>query len=421
MYYEYWGLNSSPFDNVPDPKMFFSMHRSVADAVSELLFAIQEGDECLAVVVGEVGLGKTMTLRAILDRLDPRKYRIAFITNPDVTFNQLLRDVIGQLKGEPCEIKKKDELLELFNRLLFETIDSGSKVLIFIDEGNAFKTANLQSLRLLTNMQEDTRNLFTIILAGQPKLAKMLEDPRQANLFQRIGVYCRLEKMESPDVVRFYIEHRLERAGTTRKIFSDEAVERIHEFSDGVPRLVNKMCKLCLKAGQTNGLQSIDGEIASAIADRFQKTFGPSKKIKDKAAKEKRAEEKAEAKLRKEKPRVTRPREEMMAEAPGPAAPVQEDQSQEVLETEPALDAATEEVVAPQEVADEVQGEEQVLAGVTEEVIEKAKQLDKYERLRFAGQIAARQIKMHPEMVKKAQDPVARWKDLRQEIMQQFK
>jgi len=421
MYYEYWGLNSSPFDNVPDPKMFFSMHRSVSDAVSELLFAIQEGDECLAVVVGEVGLGKTMTLRVILDSLDPKKYRIAFITNPDVTFNQLLRDVIGQLKGEPCDIKKKDELLETFNHLLFETIDSGSKVLIFIDEGNAFKTANLQSLRLLTNMQEDTRNLFTIILAGQPKLAKMLEDPRQANLFQRIGVYCRLEKMESPDVVRFYIEHRLERAGTTRKVFSDEAIERIHEFSDGIPRLVNKMCKLCLKAGQTNGLQLIDGEVVSAIASRFEKTFGPSKKKKGKKAAK---EEKAEAKPAREKAaRLRRAREEMMAQAETleRAVPVQEERPQQVSEAVPARDEAAEEPVAPQEVAEEVESEEETLGGVTKEVIEKAKQLDEYERLRLAGQIAARQIKMRPEIVKGAQDPVARWKDLRQEIMQQFK
>ncbi|RMD91742.1 MAG: hypothetical protein D6813_07115 [Calditrichaeota bacterium] len=273
MYLDYWGLKKHAFHNVPDPSMYFEMHESVENAVGEVLFAIEEGDECLAVIVGDVGLGKTMALRVILDSLDTRRYKIAFITNPDLTFPQLLREIIGQLHGTPCTIKAKDALLETFNRILIECRNNGQKVVIFIDEGNAIRKINLESLRLLTNMQDDDQNLFTLILAGQPELARKLEHPRLTNLFQRIGVYCKLSKLKSRDLLKDYIEHRLERAGASRQIFTEDAIDRIWEHSEhGVPRLVNRICKLAMKAGETNHLSVINGEVIDAIAARFIRT-----------------------------------------------------------------------------------------------------------------------------------------------------
>ncbi|MCH7590754.1 AAA family ATPase [PVC group bacterium] len=270
MYLEYWGLNQHPFNNVPDPEMYFSMHQSVEESVAEILFAIEEGDECLAVITGKVGVGKTMSLRIVLDTLDHDKYRIAFVINPDLSFTQLLREIIGQLEDQECEERRKDKLLERFNKILFATNDEGKRVLIFIDEGNVIKPANLESLRLLTNMQEDKQNLFTMILAGQPELARRLEDPRRANLFQRIGVYCRMTGMTSCENMRDYIEHRLERAGLKQRVFSDEAYDVLWEHSeDGVPRLVNKLCKLSMKAGETNNLTQITPEVVQAVAARF--------------------------------------------------------------------------------------------------------------------------------------------------------
>ncbi|MFZ0427777.1 MAG: AAA family ATPase, partial [Acidobacteriota bacterium] len=272
MYLDYWGLSKNPFDSVPDPGMYFSSHSTVESTVAELLFAIEEGNECLAVVVGEVGLGKTMSLRVVLNELDPDRYRIAFVTNPDLTFPQLMRELIGQLQGQPCLLRGKDGLLEEFNRILFDTADAGRKVLIFIDEGNALRSSCLEGLRLLTNMQEDTRNLLTIVLAGQPKLARMLEDRRRSNLYQRIGVYSHLEELDSFDQVRDYIDYRLGRAGARSRIFSEEAVEAVLRHSDGVPRLINRLCKLSLKAGETNGLSEISSELVEDIASRFDRS-----------------------------------------------------------------------------------------------------------------------------------------------------
>ncbi len=126
-------------------------------------------------------------------------------------------------------------------------------------------------------MQDDDRNLFTIVLAGQMEFAKRLEHPARANLFQRIGTYNRIEKMESEELVRNYVETRLKLAGTTRHIFTDEAIHALWEYSEhGVPRLVNKIAKLCLKAGETNNFDIITGEIVQQIGDRFDKMTGPA-------------------------------------------------------------------------------------------------------------------------------------------------
>ena len=273
---DYWGFQSNPFDNVPDPTMYFSSHAAVDAAVAELLFAI-EGNECLAVVVGEVGLGKTMALRMISNQLDPAFYQTASIPKPDLTSPQLLREVIGRLKGSDCTMRDCTSLLRELNRILREEIAISERVVILIDEGNCPRPGALEGLRQLTNMQRGIRNALTLVLAGQPKLAKMLEDLRRSNLFQRIGVYSRLKPLDTPELVRDYIEHRLERAGgMSRRIFSEGAIQAASHRSEGVPRLINRFCKLSLKATETNGLLMVTSEILTNITARFAPSSRPA-------------------------------------------------------------------------------------------------------------------------------------------------
>ncbi|OGP50321.1 MAG: hypothetical protein A2Y79_01100 [Deltaproteobacteria bacterium RBG_13_43_22] len=275
MYFEYWNLKKPPFDNVPDPSMYAECHTSMENAIAETLFAIEEGNECLAVIIGDVGLGKTLSLRIIIDSLSPEKYQLALITNPSISFVQLLNEIIGQLTESPCNEKKKVGLLEIFNKLLFRAADAGKKIVLLIDEANAITPANLESLRLLTNMQDDRRNLFTMVLAGQIELARRLEDPRRANLFQRVGTYSRIERMASTDQLQAYMETRLRLAGATRSIFTEDTYPIFWEYSDqGVPRLINKIAKLSLKAGETHGLEQIDAQVVYQVGSQFEKITG---------------------------------------------------------------------------------------------------------------------------------------------------
>ena len=87
MYCEYWNLKKPPFDNVPDPSMYVDCHVSMENVISETIFAIKEANECFAVIIGDIGLGKTLSLRIIIDSLEPHKYKIALITNPANTQN----------------------------------------------------------------------------------------------------------------------------------------------------------------------------------------------------------------------------------------------------------------------------------------------------------------------------------------------
>lgn len=417
MYFDYWGLKKPPFDNVPDPSMYVASHTSVENTIAETLFAIEEGNECIAVIVGDVGLGKTMSLRMVIDSLEPSKYKIAFITNPDIPFIQLLREIIGQLTGQQCEEKRKVDLLEIFNKLLFQTADEGKKVLIFIDEANAMSPANLESLRLLTNMQDDSRNLFTIVLAGQIELARRLEHPRRANLFQRIGTYCNIERIESEELVKTYVETRLALAGATKKIFTDDAISAIWTYSEnGIPRLINKICKLSMKAGETNSLQEIDGNIVMQISERFQKLTGPA--------------------MPKRKPRL-RSSEEATIEEPEETI-IEEQEAVEPLEVVQNVVLMKEQFVQPEpppsppaesipfESKDEGEevniGKYGINVNIPPHIMEQVQSFTEEHRSKLAGVLAAQTMQKHPQLTGSADmDPVTIWSDIRECILLKLK
>ena len=218
MYYEYWGMKKAPFDNVPDPTLYWQKNNSLENAICEILFTINEGNDCLAVMVGDIGTGKTLGLRVILNELDQKKYRFAFITNPDLSQTQLIREIIGQLKNKKIETHFKDQLMEEFNTILFECANQGQKVVIFIDEANVMSTTKLHNFRLLTNLQDDRKNMVIFVLAGQKELGKRLESSALENLYQRIGVYCRIKGLEGPEAVREYISHRIQLCGGSHEI-----------------------------------------------------------------------------------------------------------------------------------------------------------------------------------------------------------
>jgi len=427
MYYEYWGLKKPPFDNVPDPSMYVESHISVENTIAETLFAIEEGNECIAVIVGDVGLGKTLSLRIILDSLDQEKYKIAFITNPDMSFVQLLRETIGQLTGKQCETKGKINLLETFNKLLFETIDEGKKVLIFIDEANAISPANLESLRLLTNMQDDTRNLFTIVLSGQMELARRLEHPKRANLFQRIGTYNRIDKIQSEELLKNYVETRLKLAGATKKIFTEDTFPFLWEYSEhGIPRLINKICKLCLKAGETNEFDKITGEVVNQIGERFQKLTGPDvqkRKPRKRPAKEPVREEKEpiheeiETKIEKEPEKVFVEPEVEKVEHIEERPP--EEKIKPVLEPETPKETAEIMKEVPTEAPAEAKiGEFKIKIDIPPNILEQAQSSNRESRLKIAGVLAAQTLEKYPQLTSSSSaDPVSIWSEIRDLIL----
>jgi type II secretory pathway predicted ATPase ExeA len=481
MYYEYWGLAKPPFDNVPDPTMYVDCHTSMESAIAETLFAIEEGNECVAVIVGDVGLGKTLSIRIIIDSLEQEKYKIALITNPDMTFIELVREIIGQLQGTQCEERRRIHLLEMFNKILFQTIDEGKKVLIFVDEANAISPANLESLRLLTNMQDDQRNLFTIVLAGQLELARRLEHPKRANLLQRIGTFSRIDKIESEAVLKSYVETRIKLSGGAKQIFTDDAYGSLWEYSEqGVPRLINKICKLSMKAGETNQFTTINGEVIRQIGERFQNLAGQSvQKRKPRKRPESRgfvdpvhkapeevpvvtevitpqffqerrheeeplpagSGEQEQPETTEEAPPGVAAESEAQAIAPAgetpapdatapsstpnasePAVPAMEEPTAEKA-PEPFIQAATEPSPEKNNIEKEIEIHGlKVLIDIPSYIVEQSKNEPREHRMKIAGALAAQVLKKYPEIIASQYvDPITIWSDIRDAVMAEIK
>jgi general secretion pathway protein A len=429
MYYDYWGLQKPPFDNVPDPAMYADSHSSMENAIAETLFAIDEGNECIAVIVGDVGLGKTLSLRIIIDSLDLDKYKIALVANPDMSFIELLREIIGQLSGTKCEEKRKVDLLEKFNKILFDTIDSGKKALIFIDEANAISPTNLESLRLLTNMQEDQRNLFTIVLAGQLELARRLEHPKRANLLQRIGTLSRIDKIESADLLRGYVETRLKLAGGAKQIFADDAYGFLWEYSEhGVPRLINKMCKLSLKAGETNGFTEISGEVVRQIGERFRHLTGPA--IPKRKPRKRPESKDLKEEIEKEPAQISNDTEALSAEGfeerrhskdidktQEEGFVTEKEEPEDISVSSPEADVIVKDISAEVEV-----GGLKIAVNIPHHIVKQAQSSTHEHRMKIAGALAAQIMKKHEELTSiPSIDPISLWSYIRDFVASRLK
>jgi type II secretory pathway predicted ATPase ExeA len=421
--------------------MYVDCHPSMESALAESLFAIEEGNECLAVIIGDVGLGKTLSLRMIIDNLDQEKYKIALVTNPSISFTQLMQELIGQLTGSQCLEKRKAVLLERFNKLIFETMDEGKKVVLLIDEANAMPSTSLENLRLLTNMQDDQRNLFTMVLAGQMELARRLEHPKRLNLFQRIGTYSRIDKIQTEDLVKAYVEKRLALAGGNRPVFSEDAFPFIWEHSaQGVPRLINKMCKLSLKAGETNGFDRVSGELIHQIGQRFASMTAPAapKRKSRKKAEEKKPVPKETAVPRSAepepvngKPEREKAAEPLMVEPFEPEVttawpPALMAEATETAGAEPAAETATRleaETVFPADPGPEELeiGEVKISLNIHPDLLAEAKTGTEEFRVKLAGVLAAQALKKYPELTASpAVDPVNIWSEIRGHVLKKF-
>ncbi len=410
MYYKYWSLDTAPFDNVPDPKMYCNLNPSIEDAISEIIFAIAEGNDCLAVMVGDIGTGKTLALRVIMDELPTERFDLVFVTNPDMTFVQLLREIVGQLIKKKVGIRQKDELFEEFNRLLFEAAAQGKKVVIFIDEANTIKPSILQDLRMLTNMQDDERNLVSIVLAGQPELGKRITSRAMENLYQRVGVLCRITGFSSPKEVGEYIKYRLSLVGGHREIFSTDAIEAIWRYSRGIPRLINKLAKLALKAGETNELPQLDGDIIKKLATMFDQKAS-QKKVSKAPSKKTATEDQDESETN--QPAPSEDMEPISAEL----TTKQTRDKPSVTHTAPTGETKTSGQKPFHERKEVSKCSVEVVRGLPSDVLGRLTSMHDEEIIKMAASLAAKATEAKEiEILKGAGDPMDFWENTRDEI-----
>jgi len=253
VYYDFYGFTEPPFNITPDPRfLFFSeKHR---DAFNHLLFGLRERKGFIQ-ITGEIGAGKTTICRALLQQLEPEKYRTALVLNPHMSNIQLLRTVLREFKLKSGG-NDRVLLLERLNNFLLDECAADRDVVLIVDDAQAMTVEALEQLRLLSNLETDQRKLLQIILIGQPELRDQLAQLEQ--LRQRITVRYHLRPLRLEETA-YYIQHRLNVAGSSRPpVFTRWAVRAVQRYSRGVPRLINAVCDktlLCGYVDQTHDLR----------------------------------------------------------------------------------------------------------------------------------------------------------------------
>ena len=245
MYLQFYGLTENPFNVTSDPS-FLYLSKEHKDALSHLLYGINERKGFLE-ITGEIGAGKTTLCKALLNELDG-KAKTAFILNSNLSELQLLESIVEDF-GIHVEKRSKMALLRALNNFLLKELANNSNVVLILDEAQNIKTSTLEGIRLLSNLETDKEKLFQIVLVGQPELRSKLNDPALLQLKQRIGVRFHINPLTKDELDK-YIYHRLSVAGSNGELrFSQDAVDRIYEYSGGIPRLINIVCDKALLSG----------------------------------------------------------------------------------------------------------------------------------------------------------------------------
>lgn len=265
MYLEYFGFKKKPFENVND-KEFFYQSESHQEAYSRISFVIEDKKNC-AVLSGAYGTGKTFVLKAIEKDLTRKGYIFSVISNPSVDNVGILKLILHNFIGYKLPDDKAD-LLILFERFLKDTHRDAKHCVVIIDEAQNIKDENVfEELRMLMNMQMDSKNLLTLILSGQSELSERLSSNKQ--FIQRVFLSYELKPLSLNETVE-YIEYRLKVAGSNEKIFEDNAYELIYERSGGIPRWINNICNMSLLTAFTKEVKTVNEDIVSEAIESMR-------------------------------------------------------------------------------------------------------------------------------------------------------
>ncbi|MFO8061995.1 MAG: AAA family ATPase [bacterium] len=263
-YRDYFKFKISPFSTAPDDRFYYNSPNH-SKAVTKMIHAAEER-RGLAVLIGDIGTGKTTLSRKLLDYFASRKeYKISLlvIIHSEITAHWLLKRIALQL-GADVESEDKMNLIQLVYKRLDLYNRKGKKVVVMIDEANMLKSREImEEFRGLLNMQNENGHMMTFLMFGMPELEVNLKlDPP---LYERISIKQFLRPLDIAST-KNYINHRLAVAGRQEPLFTDQAIEIIHQYSKGKPRLINIVCDNALLEAFLEKKQFIDPEIIKQTA-----------------------------------------------------------------------------------------------------------------------------------------------------------
>jgi general secretion pathway protein A len=274
MYLSFFGLNEKPFAITPDPRYLYLSERH-AEALAHLLYGINEAGGFVQ-LTGEVGTGKTTVVRSLLAQT-PKNAEIALILNPKMTAPEFLLTICEELGiGVPdAATESLKDLVDILSGYLLRAHAGGRRVVVVVDEAQNLAPTVLEQVRLLTNLETNTRKLLQIILIGQPELRELLARNELRQLAQRITGRYHLNPLTTAETAA-YVRHRLRVAGATNDIFSPGALSEVHRLAVGVPRVINVVCDRALLGAYSMDRHRVTPNLVrNAAAEVFGKRFTP--------------------------------------------------------------------------------------------------------------------------------------------------
>jgi general secretion pathway protein A len=258
LYKTFFRLHRNPFEISPDPRFFYPTSRH-NEAFANLCYAIQVR-KGFVVLTGEVGTGKTLLLRCLLQKLEKYRVQCAFVFNPVLEPTDFLRYIAADL-GLRGEFREKSALLARLSELLIRYYSQGRIAVLIVDEAHLLSREALEEIRLLGNLETHKGKLLQIALVGQPELDDKLDSPGLRQLKQRIVLRCQLQPL-SWEETRDYVDYRLKRAGANGgpPLFPENSLRAVYRFSGGYPRLINTICENSLISACAAGTETVLAE-----------------------------------------------------------------------------------------------------------------------------------------------------------------
>lgn len=275
-YLEHWNLKGKPFEELCDTRFFFESedHR---EALDRMLYVVNDRNMNMGLLTGEVGSGKTITKNVLIGSLPKQSFEVLDFENSSFSFNDLLFDIVSRItfrdsrlslmEGEETPVRNdKYMLMQIFKKKLETLLYEEKRHLVLIfDEAQQIEDQVLDEIKNLTNVSSRVENFLTIFFVGQPELREKVRRIRQVD--QRIFLRFHLNNLDYNGAVK-YMQHRLHVGGLEQgTIFTSLGYEILFRTTGGVPREINRLCKLALNYGFAQNLKEISREDIQIIID----------------------------------------------------------------------------------------------------------------------------------------------------------
>ena len=260
-YTKYYGLSAVPFEDSPDPRFFFSSETHT-EALASLTYGINQRKGFI-LILGDEGVGKTAAVQNLINTLDD-KVKAVYIDQGHTSFEHMLKDLLGKL-GLTSKRQTKGMMFHELYDFLIQCLERNENVVVFIDDAHKVSLETVEELRLMSNLETSKSKLLQIVLLGRPELNEKLSSELIRQIKQRIVIRNSIRPLTSAESLQ-YIDHRLRVAGkSSQAVFDQDALSLISKYSEGIPRIINRLCHNAMAAGCRRGEKMISGKTVKKI------------------------------------------------------------------------------------------------------------------------------------------------------------